>query len=604
MRFRSFSAILDECLAAVRNGESPQACLERYPKHADRLRPLLTLVGQVGRTPQAAARPWAQATAWDLVRHRAAELRTGRRRAPITISHAGWLRPVAVALALVIALMAGGGATALAAQDALPDSPLYRVKLFTEDARLWFVFDDTHKAEILLDQSGTRVEEIMAMVQKDDPIPSNVLSTLRDRDVRAAIILADKPEETALRARVLAQAEAQERLLIDLWPQIDASARGEYTEVVAVIHNTRLQGAQSVDAIQPEELSGGVLNISGVAQPVSEGVWNVGGVEVRIDNRTIGHEGLQPGGTARLIVAVSSNGRKHALTLSNVQVNAPPNNSVVYGAVEKITDQGITVAGQLIPFDSSTIRKVDLREGERVQVTLGNSGNGVFATSVATQSSPLTLEGPLEGDIQGISHWTVAGQDFKITPETHLEAGVGGIRVGARVEVEAVSDGKDLLAQRLTVLASDQPATALHITGSFAGTDKDDGLWTVSGVKVVPPENAADPALNSVLAIEATRQNGDILVNRSSVIMAPDQTGVVRFYDTITSVNGSLWTLQSFRVRVASTVPKSGGRSGVGVRVLGWGKQGSDGTLTGVYVRILDDHPVITTPTPAPDSSQ
>lgn len=603
MRFRSFSSILDECLAAVRNGESPQACLKRYPKHADRLRPLLTLVGQVSRTPQAAARPWAQDTVWDLVRHRAAELRTGRRRVPVTISYAGWLRPVAVAMALVIAVMAGGGATAFAAQNALPDSPLYGVKLFTEDARLWFVFDDTHRAQILLDQSDTRVEEIMSMVQQDDPIPSNVLSNLRDRDVRAASILADKPEETELRARILTQAESQERLLIDLWPQIDESARGEYTQVVAVIHNTRLQGAQNVDAIQPEELAGGVLNISGVAQPVSEGVWNVGGVEVRIDDRTIGHEGLQPGGTAKLVVAVSSNGRKHALTLSNVQVNAPPTNSVVYGAVENVTDQGITVAGQLILFDSSTIKKVDLKPGETVQVTLGNSGNGVFATSVATQSSPLTLEGPLEGDILGINHWTVAGQDFKVTPDTRLEAGVGGIRVGARVEVEAVSEGKDLLAQRLTVLASDQPATALHITGSFEGTDKD-GLWTVSGMKVVPPENAADPAMNSVLAIEATRQNGDILLSRWSVIMPPDQTGVIRFYDTITSVDGSLWMLQSFKVRVASTVPKSGGRPAVGVRVLGWGQQGRDGTLQAVYVRILDDHPVITTPTPAPDSSQ
>src|SRR3990170_3391833 len=163
MRIKSFRSILDECLAALQQGQSLEACLSRYPKHAERLRPLLTLARRVGRTPPATPRPWAQRTAWALVRQRAADLRQGRHRARRQIT---WLRPLAVAASLVLALLATGGATAYAAQDSLPDSPLYRVKLATEDARLWIVFDDAKKADILLDQSDERTREVMALVQQ------------------------------------------------------------------------------------------------------------------------------------------------------------------------------------------------------------------------------------------------------------------------------------------------------------------------------------------------------------------------------------------------------------------------------------------------------
>jgi hypothetical protein len=76
MRFRSFRSILDECLAAIQQGETVETCLARYPRHAERLKPLLSLAARVRRTPPAQPRPWAQATAWNAVRHRASELRS------------------------------------------------------------------------------------------------------------------------------------------------------------------------------------------------------------------------------------------------------------------------------------------------------------------------------------------------------------------------------------------------------------------------------------------------------------------------------------------------------------------------------------------------
>jgi len=63
MEFRSFNAILDECLAALQQGETVDDCLARYPAHADVLQPLLTLAEKVRSTPPALPRPWPQAAA-------------------------------------------------------------------------------------------------------------------------------------------------------------------------------------------------------------------------------------------------------------------------------------------------------------------------------------------------------------------------------------------------------------------------------------------------------------------------------------------------------------------------------------------------------------
>jgi len=48
MRIRTFRSILDDCLTALQQGESVEACLSRYPRHAERLRPLLTLARRRG----------------------------------------------------------------------------------------------------------------------------------------------------------------------------------------------------------------------------------------------------------------------------------------------------------------------------------------------------------------------------------------------------------------------------------------------------------------------------------------------------------------------------------------------------------------------------
>ncbi len=605
MRFRTFRSVLDECLAALQRGDSVEACLARYPRHAERLRPLLTLAQRIGQTPAQPPRAWAQETAWELIRSRAADLRRGGRRRGAGIDYGAWLRPLAIAAALLLAVIGGTSATALAAQDALPDSPLYRVKLWTEDARLWLVFDDSHEAEILLDQSNERVAEITAMVQKNKDIPANVLSALYDRNQRAAAILAGRPQELALRARLRDQSAAQEDLLLALWENVPDSARDEYAKTVALVHNTRLQGSGAAVSITPQDLAGGIRHIEGAVSPVAEGIWNVGGLDVRIDDRTIGRAALQQGATAKLVVAVGAAGELQALSLSTIAVDAPPTRALVSGEIQQVTDKGIWLSGgQFIPFSSQTIQTGKLKVGERVEVTLETTQAGTVASSVkaAAAEAPgerdsVTLEGTITDEVSSkSSQWNVGGLTFE-TSGAAVDARAGRATKGARVLVEATIDNGKLVATSITVLASQRDATAIHIVGRVQSAPA--GVWMVGGLRISPPAGAPPAPEGSVLAVEAVREGQDLRATQTTIVEQPGQSGIVRVLAAVRSIHDGAWEVDTGRVRIASTTVVSGNPV-PGGRALIWGRQSPSGDLEAIYVRGLDTAPVTATATPGP----
>jgi len=610
MALRTFDSILDQCLLSMQHGDSLDACLDRYPSHADRLRPLLALADKVRRTPPNLPRPWQQATAWHRVKQRADELRAppppGVR---VQLPFAAWLRPVAITAAVLAAFFGVTGGTALAAQDSLPDSPLYRVKLATEEVRLLLVFDDTRETEILIDQSNERMDEILTMARQDKPIPGNVLSALRNRNERTASILADHPEEADLLTTFAQQSESQEGRLILLFPDVSPSAYDTYTETVAAVHNARLPGAEGLVGIQPEELSAGVSHLSGVAQQVGAGLWTVGGVEVRVDQTTIG--ALQPGSTARLVVGKNSRGQLRALTSTAVQTDLPPSDSVVSGQVEQVTEQGIVIGGQFIPINDQTLRSGKLKAGQKVQVKLGKSEAGVVASSVrpapatATADSPaqLTFEGVIEGDVsRSNDEWKIGGLTFQITPNTDLDARGGAAKDGARVVVEASLEEDELLAHSVTVLASGADKNVAFVIGTYE--ESRNGVWHVSGIELVPPERMEEPQAGTLLALDLRRRGRDLEVQSVTPIEDPDEPGLVRLSGAISKIDGAFWTLDFGTVRVASTADFSGPDPEVGVRALVWGKQNQNAVFEATYARVLDDNPVITTPTPSPDDDE
>lgn len=618
MAFRRYESILTECLDTMRLGATVEDCLERYPQQAQRLRPALLLAERVSQTPPAQVRPNAQAIGWRKIEKRLAELQSGRH--PVTFipsairggNYIGWLKPVAISAVAVLAVSAVGGGTVLASQSAMPNSPLYRVKLAGEDVRLWFITDDSHKANVLLDQSRQRMEEINDTVKDGDAVPENALSAMENRNRRAFEILQEQPQNTELRARVLSQATEQEDRLLALWQEVPVDAHDSYAEVVADLHNTQLDGGTgaAVAALQPEELTGGILTISGQLEDTGGDQWRVGGVEVRIDSQTL-RDQPQSGGTATVLVARSSNGRLHALNLSNILAGSPDSSSsVVSGAVEEVTEDGVRIAGQWIPFDSNTLQTSPIRQGQRVQVVVKNTSNGVVAGQVNPSSTnsngadTLWFEGTIQGDVsRATSRWTVSGLQFDITPSTGVDARAGSAANGARVQIEAVMNGAEHLAQRVTVLSSKAGGDTSTIIGTFEGyVPGQVGIWSISGLPVtaspdIPDEN--DPPEGALIIADAHRQGDDLVVTGFTIVETPGGPPLVQVEGTILETHGSRWTLEIGQVHVPSTT-KVIGKVESGKRVIVWGSRGGDGVIESTVARVLDDAPIAQLGEPAP----
>jgi len=611
MAFRRYQSILAECIDAMYLGASVEDCLERYPQQAEKLRPALMLAERVSQTPLAKARPQAQEQGWKRVEKRLAELQTGKPSITLVPSvirggggfSMGWLKPVALSAVAVLAVASAGGGTVLAAQSAMPDSPLYRVKLAGEDVRIWFISDDAHKANVLLDQSRQRMEEINETVKNGDAVPENALSAMDDRNRRALEILQGQPGNTTLKARVISQAEEQEDRLLALWQEVPIDAHDSYAEVVADLHNTQLDGGTgaAVAALQPEELIGGILTISGQAMNTAGDQWQVGGVDVRIDEQTLHRTLLQPGASATVLVARSSNGRYHALNLSSIDVGSP-SSAFVSGIVEDVTDEGLWIGGQLIPFDADTVQFSSIQKGQKVSVQVKTTPNGVVAGQITPSSSTsdgqetLWFEGTIQGDIsRATSRWTVSGLQFDITPSKGFDTQAGTAANGARVLIEAIANGDELLAQRVTVLNSKATAETSTIIGTFDGyLSKEDGVWSISGLPVIaspdiPDEN--DPPKGALIIADAHRQGDDLVVTAFTVVETLDGPALVQVEGTILETHGSRWTLASGEVHVPSTT-KVIGKVESGKRVIVWGSRGDNGIIEGTVARILDDTPL------------
>lgn len=594
---RSFDSILDECLAALRRGESLEDCLARYPQHAQRLRPLLSLALRLGQTPRSEPRPSAQAAAWQRFRLRAAQLRAGRGRG----AGIGWLRPLALAASLLIALFLAGGATVYAAQDSLPDSPLYRVKLATEEVRLFFTFDDADRASLLLDQSRERTQEIRELLQRGRPIPGSVLSALRDRNQRALRLLADRPQEGELLARAREQIATQEDLLLAIWDEVSPSAQDDYAALVAALHNARLAPPSAAVSrpLSADDLAGGVLQISGTVEPASDGIWRFGGVEVRVDERTLGDLTLTPGQTAKVIAARGANGRLHALSLAITGAGAPEPPMLVSGAVEEVSDDSITVAGQRIAITRSTLLKLKLEPGRRVEITVNELAGQAVAAEVEPASAPaveegvpLAYEGQVERDVstaRASSRWLIGGQTFIVTPATVIDARAGALAPGARVRVEAVSQDGQLLARRVTTLAGRAGDEPVRLDGLFQGVRG--GSWLVSGMEVIPPAGASLPQEGALISIVGQRQ-GNRLVGEEAIALAPpDSDDLVQIEGAITSIGQELLRIGLARVRLTEET-RVVGEPVLRARTTVWGRAAADGTLEAVYINVLDAQPL------------
>ena len=159
--------IFNECLERIFQGESIESCLRSYPQEAAQLEPLLkTALGFSWRASAVQPSPEFKARARAEMRHQAAQVGATHIQQPKRSGFFSWQRAWAVALTAILIFVLSGVGTAAASSNALPDEPLYPVKLATEELRLAFTLSQEEKAEIHARLAETRAAEITAMTSQ------------------------------------------------------------------------------------------------------------------------------------------------------------------------------------------------------------------------------------------------------------------------------------------------------------------------------------------------------------------------------------------------------------------------------------------------------
>lgn len=139
-----------------------------------------------------------------------------------------------VSTLVIVGLLFAGNATVAAAQDDLPNQPLYQLKLMSEDVNLWFVSDPIQQVEMLMQQAQTRMEEMQSLASQGVTPPAEIAIQAQERIQRALQIAEslDEPTQTALLQQMQIRLQTQEQLMNQL-------QQGTCTECAAVLQQTR-----------------------------------------------------------------------------------------------------------------------------------------------------------------------------------------------------------------------------------------------------------------------------------------------------------------------------------------------------------------------------
>ena len=595
MRQGQFESILDECLKAVGRGESLDSVLGRHPQWADELRPLLATAQRVRRTPVASPRLVAQQAGWQRFLGQAIALRRARQRPAFAL----W-RPLAAAASLVFVLSFAGGATVYAASKSMPDDRLYAVKLATEEARLWFTFDENDRADVLLDQADTRLTEIGNQLEEGQPVGNNVLAAMRHRMDRAADIV-DKPGAPAdLVAQANELSARQEELLISIQGQVSFKAAPEYGRTLAVVHDVRLSLRSEPSApSDPLVLANGVGQVIGRVEQSESGSWTVGGVSVLVDRNTIveGEAGSIVGKVASVSIVREGDESLHALTVSLQSQGDVAGGMRISGVVDEVQGDRISVGDRMVTIDKHTIKDGQLREGSQVEIIGENAGN-VFAASFIHVAQPNDAEASFayEGEVEDVSpeSWTVGGLTFAVSPSTPVDAGALFMEAGARARVQAARQGSELVAQRITLLTAEDAQDTVAVEGVFQERLAN-GHWLVGGLEVDANLSAVQLGTTGALVRAVgsrSAQDGTVVVVRSVEPLLPGgETGLVRVEGVMTRLGQDAWLVGPARVQITGDT-KIDGELLAGARALVWGRPGLSDSLEAVYVDVLDTQPL------------
>ena len=170
-----FVEALNDCVERITNGESVQACLNRYPDYAEELRPLLDVSVSTIRAAES-VQPDPTARQRNFQRFSQAVSEAGRRERERTPWWQPWksgrfaplARPALVGFMAVVIMLTGVGATTAAASNSVPGEPLYWVKTTRENVEGRLPRSDESRANYEAKLAQARGDEVNKLIQNGE----------------------------------------------------------------------------------------------------------------------------------------------------------------------------------------------------------------------------------------------------------------------------------------------------------------------------------------------------------------------------------------------------------------------------------------------------
>jgi hypothetical protein len=166
-----FDDILNECLDRILKGETVEQCLLSYPEQSKELEPLLRTAKAARVISSMQPRPEFKAEARRQFQAAMIEMKVNQTERKAQAGHRWqwrWQSGWAIGLIVVVIVVLGGGGTVAAAQNSMPDSGLYSIKLATEKVQLSLASGEIAKTELNAKFADRRTDEIIYIAEKGD----------------------------------------------------------------------------------------------------------------------------------------------------------------------------------------------------------------------------------------------------------------------------------------------------------------------------------------------------------------------------------------------------------------------------------------------------
>jgi hypothetical protein len=242
--------VLDRALAWLAEGVDLETVLSRYPAYADLLRPMLQAAQAVQRTPHptpseegyfSGRERLLRAVARQRRELRAARESVGARDRGLRgllvalVRVPSGLRRAAITVVLLVLMVVGGFSVTQVAASALPDSPLYPVKRFSEQVQLLLTPSPEGKARLYLKFGQERLREAEALAQRKGEVEPRLLADLLTQNDQFFRVIrgADPEKQAVLLEEGKRLFEHQRRVLSELSRELPSGPQREVIEDVA-----------------------------------------------------------------------------------------------------------------------------------------------------------------------------------------------------------------------------------------------------------------------------------------------------------------------------------------------------------------------------------